>query len=146
MARPDSGPPAVGGNPAARLGAGDSGADAEFGPTADLPAVESEPAVGQAQPPGDAATSPAGAGQQSEHVTNDLPSAGQLVASGAIPPQTLHLDIHVYSKVPAERFVFINMRKYGEGALLPEGAKIEEITQDGVVLSEAGQRFTLSRD
>ena len=48
--------------------------------------------------------------------------------------------------MPAERFVFINMRKYGEGAQLPEGPRVEEITQDGVVLSQAGQRFALSRD
>jgi general secretion pathway protein B len=138
-----AGPPPVGRSLAAAAGVS-SPEDAEFGATADLPAMEAEHTTESLAAPGAAS-----AGEQPDQmrfVKDDLPSAEQLMASGAIPTQTLHLDIHVYSATPAERFVFINMRKYGEGAELPEGPRIEEITRDGVVLSRAGQRFVLSRD
>ena len=125
-------------------------AEAEFADTADLPAVE----TGQTEvlpPPPPAAAEPApeqptALAAATRHITEDLPSAQQLMASGAIPTQDLHLDIHVWSAAPAERFVFINMRKYGEGAQLPMGVRVEEITRDGVVLSQDGQRFLLNRD
>ena len=47
----------------------------------------------------------------------------------------LHLDVHVYATKPAERFVYINMRKYREGATLAEGPVLERIRRDGVVLN-----------
>lgn len=53
----------------------------------------------------------------------------------------LHLDVHVYSDVPAERFVLINMKKYSEGEQLQEGPIVDEITPVDVVLSFRGQRF-----
>ena len=142
---PEPGAPApVGGSLAAAAGVS-TPADSEYEATADMPAVETPPVTETLPPP---AASPAAAGPApaSRFVTDALPSADQLMADGAIPMASLHLDIHVFSTTPAERFVFINMRKYGEGAQLPEGPKIEEITRDGVVLSQAGQRFVLSRD
>ena len=45
--------------------------------------------------------------------------------AAGIPP--LHIDIHVFSANPAERFVFINNRKYVEGATLTEGPVLERI-------------------
>ncbi len=137
LAEQDAAPPAV----AAAEPQGSAASDSAWSAAADLPAVETAPAAAEsAPPPGASVPAPAGI------VTDDLPSAEALMASGAIPTRPLHLDIHVYNATPAERFVFINMRKYGEGALLPDGAKVEEITRDGVVLSEAGQRFVLNRD
>ena len=44
---------------------------------------------------------------------------------------------------PAERFVFINMRKLREGDSLPEGVRVDEITQTGALLSYRGTRFSL---
>jgi general secretion pathway protein B len=55
----------------------------------------------------------------------------------------LHLDVHVYSDRPQERFVLINMLKYGEGERLQEGPLVDAITPDGVVLSFRGQRFRM---
>ena len=57
----------------------------------------------------------------------------------------LHLDVHVYATKPAERFVYINMRKYREGATLAEGPVLERIRRDGVVLNYQGLRFVLPR-
>ena len=57
----------------------------------------------------------------------------------------MHIDLHVYSANPQERFVFVNKRKYREGETLQEGPHVETITRDGVVLSQHGRRFILPR-
>lgn len=53
----------------------------------------------------------------------------------------LNVNVHVYSKNPESRYVFVNMKIYREGDQLLEGPQLEEITQDGVVLSFRGERF-----
>lgn len=57
----------------------------------------------------------------------------------------LHLDIHVYANRPADRFVFINNRKYKEGSTLQEGPTVERITRDGVLLRYQNLRFSIPR-
>jgi general secretion pathway protein B len=66
--------------------------------------------------------------------------------SGALQITDLHLDIHVYSDVPEERFVFINMVKHREQSQLNEGPVVNEITPDGVVLVYEGTTFLLPRE
>jgi general secretion pathway protein B len=66
-----------------------------------------------------------------------------LTGANALPD--MHLDVHVYATRPAERFVYINMRKYREGATLAEGPLLERIRRDGVVLDYHGLRFVLPR-
>lgn len=73
-----------------------------------------------------------------------LPTNSSLVASGTSLPD-MKLDIHVYSANPAERFVFVNMRKYVEGQSLSEGPLVERITPDGAILNQRGTRFLLPR-
>lgn len=73
-----------------------------------------------------------------------LPTLEDLSASGTNLPD-LHLDIHVNSQKPAERFVFVNMRKYLEGETLKEGPSVERITAEGVILNQRGLRFLLPR-
>jgi general secretion pathway protein B len=73
-----------------------------------------------------------------------LPTADEVVARGGVPP--LHLDLHVYSDVVAQRFIFVNSRKYKEGETLQEGPVVERITVDGAVLNFRGSRFKLSQD
>jgi general secretion pathway protein B len=74
----------------------------------------------------------------------DLPTASDLTAGGTNLPE-MHLDIHVYSRNPADRFVFVNMRKYTEGQSLSEGPALERITAEGVILNHRGLRFLLPR-
>ena len=74
-----------------------------------------------------------------------LPSISELSLTGAQALPELHLDVHVYATQPAERFVYINMRKYHEGGALPEGPAVERIRRDGVVLNYLGLRFLLPR-
>jgi general secretion pathway protein B len=74
-----------------------------------------------------------------------LPSISQVNLTGAQALPELHLDVHVYATRPADRFVYINMRKYHEGNALQEGPVVERIRRDGVVLSFQGLRFILPR-
>jgi general secretion pathway protein B len=67
-------------------------------------------------------------------------------ANGSVQLPDLHLDLHVYDSVPGDRFVFINMNKYGEKATLEEGPLVIEIVPEGVVLEYLGTRFLLPRE
>jgi len=75
---------------------------------------------------------------------SNLPTAEELTARGGLPE--LKLELHVYSTKPAERFVFVNGSRYREGDTTQEGARVDEITRDGVVMSARGNRFLLPRD
>jgi general secretion pathway protein B len=104
---------------------------------------------------------PAGAGGASTHAAHRpdplltdqdykadeevLPSISELNLSGPQALPELHLDVHVFATKPSERFVYINMRKYREGATLEEGPLLERIRRDGVVLNFQGVRFVLPR-
>ncbi len=70
----------------------------------------------------------------------------ELRANGTILMDDLHLDIHVYSEQPEKRFVFVNMNKYREQAILAEGPLVREITPEGVILEHLGNGFLLPRD
>jgi general secretion pathway protein B len=74
-----------------------------------------------------------------------LPTINEISLSGAQTLPELHLDVHVFATRPADRFVYVNMRKYHEGATLEEGPTVERIRRDGVVLNYQGLRFLLPR-
>jgi general secretion pathway protein B len=90
------------------------------------------------------AMTPAGPARPAGSPSRNMPTADEVAASSGLPE--LRLELHVYSTRPQERFVFINSAKYREGDTTPEGAAIEEITPDGVVMSARGNRFLLPRD
>jgi general secretion pathway protein B len=97
---------------------------------------ESMPDAGTLTPAGQ----PRGAGAPSRN----MPTADEVAASSGLPE--FRLELHVYSNRPQERFVFINGAKYREGETTQEGAAVEEITSDGVIMSARGNRFLLPRD
>ncbi|MGH8243752.1 MAG: general secretion pathway protein GspB [Steroidobacteraceae bacterium] len=68
-------------------------------------------------------------------------------ASAAVPAglPELSVDLHVFAADPAKRAVFINGRRYTQGAHIAEGPTVEEITREGAVLSYRGRRFLLPR-
>jgi len=70
------------------------------------------------------------------------PSRDEVLAQGTQLPD-LRLDLHVYDPDPAKRFVFVNMRKLREGDSLPEGVRLDAITQTGAKFSFRGTQFTL---
>lgn len=124
--------------------------------------IAASPPTATQAPTGSAAQSPAGAaapagappraaapsGVAAEQATADarLPRFTDLVLRGELNVPHMHLDIHVFSTVAADRFVFINMRKYAEGQATQEGPRIERIARDGVVMEHQGTRFFLPRD
>lgn len=75
-----------------------------------------------------------------------LPTRDDVVTSGGPPIPAMRLDLHVYAANPAERFVFVNMRKLREGESLPDGTRVESITPTGAILSYRGTRFTLQSE
>ncbi|MEE8527270.1 MAG: general secretion pathway protein GspB [Gammaproteobacteria bacterium] len=75
--------------------------------------------------------------------TEIYPTLNDLLAAGMIALPGMHIDIHVFSNNPAERFVFLNMRKYREGETTREGPAIHSITPQGVVLNHRGTLFLL---
>lgn len=78
--------------------------------------------------------------------SNIHPTIHEMRASGTMSLPELHLDIHVYSEVPKDRFVFINMSKHREGSQLDEGPVVAEITTEGVLLGHHGTLFLLPRE
>ena len=74
------------------------------------------------------------------------PTMQEVIVAGRVSLPELHLDIHVFSDTPADRFVFINMSKYREGSRITEGPLINEITPDGAVLDHQGVTFLLPRE
>jgi general secretion pathway protein B len=60
-----------------------------------------------------------------------------------LPP--LSVDLHVFVDDPSKRAVFINGRRYTQGATIAEGPTVEQITREGAVLSYRGRRFLLPR-
>lgn len=73
-----------------------------------------------------------------------LPSRDEVIARGDQIPD-LRLDLHVYDPNPANRFVFLNMRKLREGESLPDGVRVDQITPNGAELSYRGKRFTVAQ-
>jgi hypothetical protein len=55
----------------------------------------------------------------------------------------LKVEVIVYSELRPQRWAFINGRKYVEGDVIGDSARIEEIQSTGVVLVEDGRRFTI---
>ena len=55
------------------------------------------------------------------------------------------VNIHVYSNAEADRILYINNRQYHAGDKVRDDVVVEEIVEDGAVLSFRGQRFKLPR-
>ncbi len=106
---------------------------------------EPEPAAASPAVVSPAAVAPAVVAAQAENPAM-LPSIQEIVANGTLQLPPMHIDIHVYSDTPGDRFVFINMNKYRENERLDEGPVVQEITRVGVVLAHMGTEFFLSRD
>ncbi len=110
-------------------------------------AAAPSPAQAIAPPPQQAAARPAlpPEAQLPEDPEEVVPTLQEVNLAGNRGIPELHLDIHVYAKRPADRFVFINNRKYKEGATLQEGPTVERITRDGVLLRYQNLRFSIPR-
>lgn len=107
-------------------------------------AKRSEPERQAAAEAEDPTAAPAAA--EASAISESYASFNDLRTQGVLSLPDLHLDIHVYSGQPADRFVFINMTKYRENARLSEGPLVKQITPEGVVLDYQGTDFLLPRE
>jgi general secretion pathway protein B len=55
------------------------------------------------------------------------------------------IDVHVFAQEPERRFVLINLRKYHAGDKLDNGATLDAILSDGIVLSYGGRQYRVDR-
>jgi general secretion pathway protein B len=118
----------------------------------EIPVAPADSAPEEAAPPHAAAPRPA---HRADPLLTDeesnadsqevLPTINEITLTGTQTLPDLHLDVHVYATKAADRFVYINMRKYHEGGKLQEGPVVERIRRDGVVLNYQGLRFILPR-
>jgi len=142
---------ATGGVPAATMPAPTTGNAPEILAPIDEFANEPAPTFGgQATEPPDAPDPTLIPDQPLRHpgVTYSEPPpepAGNLAAAGPGGLPELTVDLHIYADDPAKRAVFINGRRYVQGARILEGPMVEEITREGAVLSFHGRRFLLPR-
>jgi type II secretory pathway predicted ATPase ExeA len=75
-----------------------------------------------------------------------MASAPPAAAANAAPQaqeSPLKIDMLVWAADPRERMVYLNGRRYVEGQRLENGAVIQQIEADGIVLLMGGQRFRL---
>jgi general secretion pathway protein B len=112
-------------------------------PAAAAAPVNGPDALAEANPADLEPALPASGG--SARVERDLQSVQNYADVAGTVPQ-LRLNLHVYASRASERYALINMRKVHEGDVLPEGARVVEITRDGVVLSYQGTEFLLGRE
>lgn len=115
------------------------------------PVRETQSTPASEVPPEESATSPPApvtpvAASAPTYTLKVLPTVDELRANGTIQMAELHLDIHVYSDSPADRFVFINMVRHQENSRLAEGPVVREITPEGVILDYSGTEFLLPRE
>lgn len=75
-----------------------------------------------------------------------LPSIWEMPYAVRKDLPALALTMHVYSSVPAERFVVVEGERHVEGDDLGDGVTLREIRSDGIVLDFKGKRFVYPRD
>lgn len=59
----------------------------------------------------------------------------------------LTVEVHVFERIPSQRFVLVNGRRYRQGERMVEGPQVVEIVQEGIVLEYRGEKllYTLGR-
>jgi general secretion pathway protein B len=141
----------AGAPPAITSGSGYGSTDAGVVAPSSAPPLAEEPVLSGQEPsvPPDydardyrPAITPAQANAVAAARRDSVPSRDEVLAQGTQLPE-LRLDLHVYDPDPSKRFVFVNMRKLREGDSLPEGVRLDAITQTGAKFSFRGTPFTL---
>lgn len=115
-----------------------------------------KPAAGDTMPAGGAKAPPGATAARNAPTatppTPAKPAAPPLPSVWELPYGTrkelpdLKLTMHVYSDVPAERFIVLDGERHVEGDDLGNGVVLHEISADGMVLDYKGQRFLYPRD
>jgi general secretion pathway protein B len=100
-----------------------------------LPVKQIEPAIA-------AITEPAPVSPPAKH---DLPFLNELPAEFRRTVPQLPINVFVYSPVPAERFVMIDMVKYTPGQRIKDQLDLKEIRPDSLIVSYNNRLFKIKR-
>lgn len=76
-------------------------------------------------------------------VVSLLPPTGAPAGTARTDTGKLKVEVIVYAEERPLRWAFISGRRYVEGDAIGEGARVEEIQSNGVVIVEDGRRMTL---
>ena len=71
----------------------------------------------------------------------DIPLLSQKSSAFQQQIPELTIDVHVYSATPAKRFILINLQKYQEDDVIAKGLMLDQITEEGLVLSYQDEQF-----
>lgn len=121
-------------------------------PAADGASAEDyEPAVDPGAVRGPPVAGPTAVNNQhdSAHVRTQatgLPTRDAVHSDAVASLPELRLDLHVYDPDPTKRFVLINMHRLHEGDSLPEGVRVNRITEEGAEVDYRGTQFLLPRE
>ncbi|WP_295361586.1 general secretion pathway protein GspB [Arenimonas sp.] len=119
-----------------------------------MPSPQPSPASGRGSSEAAAPTLPP---ERSEAAVPPLPPAGEGRGEGSIPRLAdlaageraalppLKLTMHVFADDPAARFVILDGRRLGEGAMVADGVVLRGIDRDGVVIEAQGRALRLPR-
>ena len=110
-----------------------SGSDARSAATNVRPAETKPP---RTTPPPAAPAPPA-------PVVSLLPPTAAPAATARADVGKLKVEVIVYSEERPLRWAFISGRRYVEGDAIGDGARVEEIQSNGVVIVDDGRRITL---
>jgi general secretion pathway protein B len=84
----------------------------------------------------------------SDHKTSNpgkLPMFADLAPDFQEKLPEFRINVFAYSKLPAERFAIIDMKKYRVGERIPGGALLQEIQPEWLVMELDGQKFRYPR-
>jgi type II secretory pathway predicted ATPase ExeA len=101
--------------------------------------------------PGPPASSDESPRQDRRRARADLraaPGPPQSAVQPQVPPAaaSLKIDFLLWASEPKDRLVFMNGRKYVEGETLENGAILQEIQEDGIVMFQNGLRIQVRRE
>ncbi len=84
-------------------------------------------------------------GLQQESSVTGIPWFRELPSSFRKSVPQVNINVYAYSEDTQERFVIVDMTRYGEGEKTPEGLLIKRIGPEALVLSYSGQVFRIRR-
>jgi len=102
-------------------------------------------APGPAAPPPGTSEAVQSAGQSVPPSYLTIPYLWEMPESSRSGIPEMSVTIHVYSPDVAQQIVFINDRKYHQGEKTKEGVRVEDIVEEGVILSYRQRYFKLPR-
>jgi general secretion pathway protein B len=104
-------------------------------------ATAAAPAMIETAAPAAAALPPPAPSPATAPASNTIPEWDDLSLDFRSKISMPRMDVHVYDPDPQRRFVLADLQKFREGDRLPNGAVLEKILPDGIVLSYQGTRF-----